>query len=365
MTGRSVGPVLSSLLTVTSDLATAIGVPEVTVARLLRIGTLFEAGGRAKNTVRALRSDLATWHRWCRANAANAFPARSDSVASFVHSFRPRPTDAPTAGRKGSARKTATVRRYVASISALHRAAKLNDPTKDDEVRTALRALASAWADAGESRPRQAAALTDDAVKRILRVLGESLIDRRDRALLLTARDLLARRSELVDLRIEDRADLPDGAATIRIRRSKTDQSAQGAECYLRPNTVRAIDAWLEAANLSGTKGVLFRSVNNRGARGNALHAQKVPGIFKKLASRAHLERHRIDIALVSGHSCRVGMAQDLVENGAELPEVMHAGRWRSAAMVARYTERLQATKGAVARLHAKEQAKARRSRRT
>jgi site-specific recombinase XerD len=343
----------SSLLTVSREMATAIGVPDATVDRLLRVGALMEAGGRAKNTIRALRSDLAMWRRWCLENRVVSFPARSESVARFVQSFRTHAADGTTTGRSGSARKTATVRRYVASISALHRAAKLNDPTKDVEVRLALRALASAWADTGDSRQRQAAALTTDVVTRIISVLDDSrLIDKRDRALLLTARDILARRSELVELRLEDLVQRPEGDATIRIRRSKTDQSAIGTEGYLGPDTVRAIDAWIEGANLKGTQGVLFRSVNNRGAIGRALHAQKVPAIFKKLAKRVKLDRDII--AHVSGHSCRVGMAQDLVENGAELPEVMLAGRWRSATMVARYTERLQATKGAVARLHAK-----------
>ena len=53
----------SSLLTVSREMATAIGVPDATVDRLLRVGALMEAGGRAKNTIRALRSDLAMWRR--------------------------------------------------------------------------------------------------------------------------------------------------------------------------------------------------------------------------------------------------------------------------------------------------------------
>jgi hypothetical protein len=55
-----------------------------------------------------------------------------------------------------------------------------------------------------------------------------------------------------------------------------------------------------------------------------------VPRILKALAVRAG-----IDPAMVSGHSARVGMAQDLVAGGADLPEVMQAGRWKSPAMPA------------------------------
>ena len=48
----------------------------------------------------------------------------------------------------------------------------------------------------------------------------------------------------------------------------------------------------------------------------------------------------------------RVGMAQDLVKNGVELPALMTAGRWKSAKMPARYTERQAADRGAVARYY-------------
>ena len=47
-----------------------------------------------------------------------------------------------------------------------------------------------------------------------------------------------------------------------------------------------------------------------------------------------------------SGHSGRVGMAQDLAASGVELPELMTAGRWKSSKMPARYTERQSAGRG-------------------
>ena len=53
-----------------------------------------------------------------------------------------------------------------------------------------------------------------------------------------------------------------------------------------------------------------------------------------------------------TGHSGRVGMAQDLARSGVELPELMTAGRWKSSRMPARYTERQAAGRGAVARYY-------------
>ena len=53
-----------------------------------------------------------------------------------------------------------------------------------------------------------------------------------------------------------------------------------------------------------------------------------------------------------TGHSARVGMAQDLVRSGAELPALMTAGRWQSPKMPARYIRAEQAGRGAIARFY-------------
>ena len=53
-----------------------------------------------------------------------------------------------------------------------------------------------------------------------------------------------------------------------------------------------------------------------------------------------------------TGHSGRVGIAQDLAKNGVELPALMTAGRWKSSKLPARYTERQAADRGAVARYY-------------
>jgi hypothetical protein len=56
--------------------------------------------------------------------------------------------------------------------------------------------------------------------------------------------------------------------------------------------------------------------------------------------------------AAVTGHSLRVGMAQDLVAADLDVASVMQAGGWSTPRMVARYTEKLTAHRGAVARFY-------------
>ena len=75
--------------------------------------------------------------------------------------------------------------------------------------------------------------------------------------------------------------------------------------------------------------------------------------------------RDRAELAeRLSGHSTRVGAAQDMVAHGIELPAIQQAGRWKSTAMATRYAERLLAARGGaaqLARLQGRDRAGARR----
>ena len=199
------------------------------------------------------------------------------------------------------------------------------------------------------TRQRQAQGLTEIDVARILGAVGSnpSLRDLRDVGLLLLCRDAMLRRSEAAGLDVADLETMADGSGTVLIQRSKVDQEALGAH-PLR----LAADAGLAAA-LAGQGadhlGALFRAFGKGGRLRGRLRAADIPAIFKGLASRAG-----IDPTLVSGHSARVGMTQDLTGAGIELPAIMQAGRWASASMPARYGARLMARRGAIAEYHSR-----------
>lgn len=286
------------------------------------------AGAYAANTVRAIRADLRVWQAWCATADAAVLPAVPAQVAAFVDAM-------------AASKAPATVRRYLASLAFVHRAADLPDPARSDVVRLAVRRMARTKG----TRQRQAAPLAERHVQRIAGSLGpDTLIDCRNRALLLVASDLLARASELVALEVRDLARAADGSGTALIRRSKTDQEGQGSVGYLSPEAVAALETWCTRADL--VDGPLFRAVSRHHRVGGPLHPDMVGRIFRQLAARA-----RLDPSNVSGHSCRVGTAQDLVALGLDLPAVMQAGRWKTATMPARYAERLLPARGAVAQL--------------
>ncbi len=75
----------------------------------------------------------------------------------------------------------------------------------------------------------------------------------------------------------------------------------------------------------------MFRTVNRVGLVGGPLQAGEVGRIFKRMAKAAGL-----DPVGLSGHSTRVGGAQDMVGAGLDVAEVMQASGWRTPVMVQR-----------------------------
>ena len=169
----------------------------------------------------------------------------------------------------------------------------------------------------------------------------------RNCALLAVAYDTLARRSELVALEMADVTMEPDSHGTVTIRRGKTEQEGRGMVRYLAADTMRILQAWLEAVALR--HGEIFRAVGKGGASGGSLDPGDVARVFKQMARAAGIDP--AVVAAISGHSSRVGAAQDMVRHGIELPAVMQAGGWETAEMVSRYTAKLDARQSGAAKL--------------
>ena len=90
--------------------------------------------------------------------------------------------------------------------------------------------------------------MTRRLVDQMLGAAGDATRDARNRALLATAYDTLARRSELVAMQLQDVAIGAKGHGTVTVRCGKTDQEVVGSERYLAPDTSRLIMVWLDKA---------------------------------------------------------------------------------------------------------------------
>ena len=281
------------------------------------------------NTERAMRSDLAIYGAWCRENAVAALPATPRTVAAFVEAM-------------AKLRAPATVRRYVTSIAAAHRALGMGATTRSEPVRRALQRMHRRKG----RRQTQAEGLTWALRERLLAATGDGLVDARNRALLAFAYDTLLRRSELVAVQVSDIVEERDGAATVLVRRAKADPEGRGAMVYLARDSMTLVREWLARSGVC--EGRVFRSLN-RGVVGEGLEAGQVSRIFKRMARAADLPEEVV--GRISGHSTRVGATQDMVAKGIGMGAILHAGRWKTTAMVNRYGERLLARRSGAAQL--------------
>jgi hypothetical protein len=207
------------------DVAALLYLSPAEAARLARIGSLYREGAAAPATLRALRTDVRRWSAWCRAERRPTLPARPADLAAFVLAAGSGRTPARRPARRRLRRRRRLPGRRPRSAAVSRRSPACTacsaspDPTKDEEVRAALRAVTRTRAAAGAGGQRQAAGITAPVLAALLDALGDTLIDRRDRALLLVGRDLLARRSELAAL----------GRSTARRRRSAAPRCASRA----------------------------------------------------------------------------------------------------------------------------------------
>ena len=167
----------------------------------------------------------------------------------------------------------------------------------------------------------------------------------RDAALLRVMSDALLRVSEVARVETGEIGRESDGSGRLALPRSKTDQEAEGAVAYLVPAT--ALDRWLRAAAAArtssgagerGYEGAVWRRVTRSGAVAGdkPLTVNTVRAIVRRRAEAVGVDG-------TSGHSCRVGSAQSLIERGASTAAVAIAGRWKDPAMVVRYAKAQEA----------------------
>ena len=279
----------------------------------------FARQSKAESTLRGYRGDWRDFCNWCERNSQHPLPALPESVAAFI---------AECAGRL----KVGSIQRRLNAIAEAHKAVGLESPTSSGIVRNTLKGIRRTI---GTAPIQKAPALTAD-IRAMVETTDAGLIGLRDRALILLGFAGAFRRSEVAGLNVADLDFSRDGLA-VTLRRSKTDQEAQGRKIGIpygsNPETcpVRTLQAWLDRA--VPTEGPVFRSLNRHGRiQPGRLSGADVARIVKKLAERAGW-----DPAKYAGHSLRAGHATSAAASGASERSIMNQTGHRSVQMVRRY----------------------------
>ena len=298
------------------------------------------AGADAAKLAAVLDSALAP-------NTRRAYRAAAERCAAWLADRDLALTDAGLAAYVADladqGRAPATIKLAASAVGAVARAQGLDDP-RGELTRQAVKGATRANRDRGRGQV-QGLDREDLEVAARLAAADGSAAGLRDAAMLRLGSDGLLRIGELAAVQVGDlEDDAADGSARLRLAASKTDQAGEGAVLYVGAETVRAIRAWQRAASI--VDGPLFRRLSRAGnvIGDQALTPNAARAIVARRAAAAGVEGR------VSGHSLRVGSAQSLVRAGADLPELMQAGRWRDSATAAGYAAGELAGRGAVAR---------------
>ncbi len=276
-------------------------------------------GAYSHNTLRGYRDDLKQFKVWCDNRQLDWLPAAPAAIAAFVD-------------EQVQDKAIATIKHRVDAIKFAHRMADLPTPTDNSTVYLALRRARRTQ----HRRPKQAAGLTADLLEKIVAACPDTLGGLRDAALLSVGYDTLCRSYELAAMQVEH---LNADCSRVRIPRSKSDPYGDGRIAFLSAATAKRLRAWLSATSLC--EGALFRGLHTRKLYDRQLATSSIRRLIKIAAKRAQIDPEMAQS--LSGHSMRVGAAQDMMVAGSDMIGIMHAGGWKSSAVLSRYLENASA----------------------
>lgn len=272
------------------------------------------------HSLRSYRSGFGRFASWCRSKRLPALPATAASVAGYIDTH-------------AEALSPNTIRHRLTVIGTVHRLANFADPTKDAEVELAWRRARRAK----PSRPRQALGLTASLRDLLLDCCSEDLIGLRDRVLISVGFDTLCRRGELVSIAITDLTQRENGRYSVLVRRAKNDPDGAGRVAHLSTRTSELVDRWLAAIGVN--TGPLLRPVYGRTISPRHMEPLTIARVLKKLSSKQ--AAMAAQVGQISGHSLRVGAAQQLAKDGHSMLKIMRLGGWKSPEVLARYVEHM------------------------
>ncbi len=279
---------------------------------------------KAKNTVRAYKSDFNDFALFCAKNSFKDLPSDPKIVALYLTHLSTKEV------------KLSTIKRRLVAIGVIHRMKGYYLDTKHPAIVENLMGIKRRK---GSSQKGKKPILINE-LRNILKVIDEEIIDDikklRDKSLILIGFAGGFRRNEIVSLDYEDLEFVYEGVK-ITVKRSKTDQFGEGlvkALPYFKESVycpVTILKRWINISKI--TKGSIFR----RFSKGSKLSKYRLSDQTVALIIKKYLSKAGIDSKNYSGHSLRSGFATSAAESGAEERNIMAMTGHKSTEMVRRY----------------------------
>ena len=278
---------------------------------------------KAKNTLRAYKSDFKDFSIFCAKHGINSLPTEPKIISLYL-----------THLSKYS--KISTLRRRLVSISMFH---KLKGHYLDTKHPIIVENLMGIRRLKGSIQKGKKPLLISH-LKSIVNVINEYRTDEikklRDKTIILIGFGGGFRRTELMSIDYDDLEFVPEGLK-INIKNSKTDQFGEGMIKGLPYFTneiycpVTNLKKWLKISKIK--TGPIFR----RFSKGLSLTNQRLSDQSVVLLMKKYLTLAGIENKNFAGHSLRSGFATVAAESGADERSIMAMTGHKSTEMVRRY----------------------------
>ena len=274
-----------------------------------------------RNSIIALNSDLSIYFEICEKLSISPFFIR-DTDAKKVISIH------------AVDRKSATISRFINSISKFFTGCTIHNPLQDELVKASVTKIKNSIG----AEQWQATPLTIPMLDKIISgwQTCTSIPKLRNMLVMTFLYECLMRRSELVNIQVSDLSEL-NGNYSLSVIRLKTDRTGKS-----KRNVPISQLAWnlcaryMQLAKI--TDGYLIRPLNrNNEPKDKQLSINSVNLIVKAISKELNLEGSN----KLSTHSGRVGGIQDLVINQFSIGSIQQNAGLKSSIMVSRYSRKI------------------------
>ncbi len=272
---------------------------------------------RSERTEKVYAANWTRFESWCDGYNQTPLPAEEGTVALFIAALCQREL------------KPSTIELSLSAISQRHQ-----DKGEELKTKQARQVLKGYKRQVGTEQKR-AEPLTVEMLRRCLDTIPATTKGARDRALLLVGWCCALRSSELVGLQWDDVRQV-DSGLVVSIRKSKTDQTGEGAELAVpfADNAdycpVAAVNAWKD---IQGGGGCMFPSIDRHGnVKEKHLHPISVGELLKQILKAAGYNSTGY-----SGHSLRAGLATSAAQADKPTFTIQNQTRHKSLKMLHLY----------------------------
>ena len=279
---------------------------------------------KAKNTVRAYKSDFNDFGLFCAQNGFKSLPSEPKIVSLYLTHLSTKDI------------KMSTLKRRLVSIGVIH---KLKGHYLDTKHPIIIENIMGIKRRRGSIQKGKKPLLINN-LKILINVIDEinnqDIKKFRDRSIILIGFSGGFRRNEIVSLDYDDLDFVTEGLK-INLKRSKTDQFGEGLVKglpYFENNQycpVISLKNWIGISKISS--GPLFRRLS----KGSKLSENRLTDQTVALLIKKYLKLAGIDSKNYSGHSLRSGFATSAAEAGVEERKIMSMTGHKSPEMVRRY----------------------------